>query len=551
MANKIVIVGGVAGGATAAARARRLDEKAEIVLLERGEYISFANCGLPYYIGGVIEKRDSLLVTTLEDFSNRYRIDIRNFSEVTAIDAEKKEVVIKKVQAGDIYRESYDKLILSPGADPIKPPLPGIDLPNIFSLRNIPDTDRIKEFVDSAKPTAAVVVGGGFIGLEMADNLVHRGVKTTVVEMLDQVMAPLDIEMVSMVHSYLRDNGVALELGNSVTSFEKGENGIQVATSSGKVIECDLVILAIGVKPESALAESAGLELNVRGGVKVDQALQSTAEDIFVVGDVIESTSFLTDQPIMVPLAGPANKQGRIAADNASGRNSTYSGILGTSILKLFDLTVASTGMNEKMLKQKNIAYRKSYTHSYSHATYYPGAERMAFKLLFDPEGGKILGAQIIGKEGVDKRIDVMATALYAGLSVFDLEKLELAYAPPYSSAKDPVNVAGYVAANILKGDLKTVNWDELSDLDQEKTVLLDVRAKPEIKLNGAIPNAVNIPVDDLRTAVDSLDKDKTYVVFCAIGLRGYIGYRILSQLGFDALSFSGGYELFKFIENG
>ncbi len=548
MANKIVIVGGVAGGATAAARIRRLDEKAEIVLLERGEYISFANCGLPYYIGGIIEKRDSLLVTTLEDFSGRYNIDIRNFSEVTAIDTEKKEVVIKKVQSGELYRESYDKLILSPGADPIKPSLPGIELPNIFSLRNIPDTDRIKEFVDSTKPTAAVVVGGGFIGLEMADNLVHRGVKTTVVEMLDQVMAPLDIEMVSMVHSYLQNNGVVLELGNSVTSFEKGGSGIKVVTSSGKIIECDLVILAIGVKPESALAESAGLELNARGGVKVNEALQSTVEDIFVVGDVIESRNFLTDQPIMVPLAGPANKQGRIAADNALGRNSTYGGILGTSILKLFDLTVASTGMNEKMLKQKEIAYLKSYTHSFSHATYYPGAERMAFKLLFDPENGRILGAQIIGKEGVDKRIDVMATALYAGLTVFDLEKLELAYAPPYSSAKDPVNVAGYVAANILKGDLKTVNWDELPDFDQEKTVLLDVRTGPEIKLNGSIPRAVNIPIDDLRAKADKLDKEKTYVVFCAIGLRGYIGYRILSQLGFNALSFSGGYELYRFI---
>jgi NADPH-dependent 2,4-dienoyl-CoA reductase/sulfur reductase-like enzyme/rhodanese-related sulfurtransferase len=547
MSKKIIIVGGVAGGATAAARVRRLDETANILLLERGEYISFANCGLPYYIGGVIEKRDDLLVTTLEDFTKRYRIDIRNLSEAIAIDRENKQVQIKNHQTGEIYQESYDKLILSPGAEPIKPPLPGVDLPNIFTLRNIPDTDRIKDLVDAMQPKSAVVVGGGFIGLEMAENLAHRGVKTTIIEMLDQVMAPLDIEMANMAHTYLREKGVDLELGTRVEAFHQQGEGLIVSVSSGKEVHCDMVILSIGIKPENKLAKDAGLELNQRGGITVNRALQSNDRDIFVVGDAIETREFMTNQPIMVPLAGPANKQGRIAADNVSGRNSEYGGVLGTSILKLFDLTVSSTGMNEKTLKQKKLPYLKSYTHSYSHATYYPGAERMAIKLLFRPDDGKVYGAQIIGKEGVDKRIDVIATALHGGLNVYDLERLELAYAPPYSSAKDPVNVAGYVAANILKSDLKVVHWDEFNDLDRDKRVVIDLRTDSEIEESGAVSGAVNIPVDDLRSNIETLDKNKSYVMFCAIGLRGYIGYRILSQHGFKVTSFSGGYETYKY----
>ncbi len=546
MSIKLIIIGGVAGGATAAARARRLNEHAEIILFERDEHISFANCGLPYYIGEVIQQRDNLLVTTREAFQKRYRIDIRNFSEVVSIDRTNKRVEVRDSQSGKSYWESYDKIIMSPGAEPFKPPLEGIDLPNIFTLRNIPDTDQIKSFVDLNKPKSAVVVGGGFIGLEMAENLTHRGVKTTVIEMLDQVIVPLDKEMASIVQTHLMENGVDLELSNSVTSFSQSGNHILVSTSQNKTIECDLVILSIGVKPESALAQNADLALNDRGGIKVSDNLETNDTDIYAVGDAIETTNMVTKQPMMLPLAGPANKQGRVAADNAMGRQTRFNGVLGTSILKLFQFTAASTGLNEKTARQQGISYLKSYTHSFSHATYYPNAERMSIKILFSPDNGKLLGAQVIGKGGVDKRIDVFATAIYGKMSVYDLEALELAYAPPFSSAKDPVNVAGFVAANTLRGDLENIHWDEMADLNADNTVFVDLRTPLEIRTCGVIKEAVNIPVDDVREKLPTLDKSKIYILFCAVGLRGYIAYRIFKQHGFEARCFNGGYDIYK-----
>lgn len=542
MSTKLLIIGGVAGGATAAARARRIDEKAEIILFERGEYISFANCGLPYYIGDIIKKRDDLLVTTVATTKARYNIDIRTSLEVAAIDRDKKEVKVKNRITGETYSESYDKIILSPGAEPIKPPLEGIDIENVFNLRNIPDSDRIKAYVDSEKPKSAVVVGGGFIGLEMAENLVHRGVKTTIVEMLDQVMAPFDFEMASMLHAHIKEKGIALELENGVASLEKKGDKIIVHTSKGTDIECDMVIMSIGVRPENKLAKEAGLELGERGGIKVDASMRTSDPDIFAVGDAVEIRDFVSGVTTMTPLAGPANKQGRVAADNALGRKSTFKGTQGTSVVKVFDMTAASTGMSEKTLKKHNFPYVASYTHSGSHASYYPGAEMMAIKLIFQPTTGRVLGAQIIGGDGVDKRIDVMATVIRGGMSVYDLEELELAYAPPYGSAKDPINIAGFVASNILKGDVENIHWHQLPDLD-ENTVLIDLRNEDELEIAGEIEGALNIPLPELRFRLDELDKKKTYVPFCAIGLRGYIGHRLLVQNGFKSKNLSGGYK--------
>ena len=545
--SKIIITGGVAGGATAAARAKRLNEDAEIILVERGEYISFANCGLPYYIGGSIKNRDDLLVTTKEDFSLRYNIDIRNFSEVTSINRESKTVRILDVQTGKAYDESYDKLILSPGAEPIRLPVPGIELDNIFTLRNVPDTDAIKTFVDTKNPAAAVVVGGGFIGLEMAENLAHRGIKITVVELADQVMTTLDADMASMIHAYLIEKGVDLELGNGVTEFSKEGNRLCVQTSSGKRITCDFVIMSAGIKPENRLAVDAGLETGHRGGIVVDALMKTSDSDIFAVGDAVETTDFISGTPVMLPLAGPANKQGRIAADNASGRNSVFKGTIGTAVAKVFDMTVASTGHSEKSLTKLNIAYVKSYTSSGAHASYYPGSETMNIKLLFSKDTGAVLGAQIIGGKGVDKRIDVIATAIKGRLTVYDLEELELAYAPPYSSAKDPVNIAGFVAGNILKGDVEMVYPEDIQALDLNENIILDLRTPIELKLSGKIVNSINIPVDELRTRLSELDKTKTFILYCAIGLRGYIAWRILSQKGFKVKNLSGGFLVYQF----
>jgi NADPH-dependent 2,4-dienoyl-CoA reductase/sulfur reductase-like enzyme/rhodanese-related sulfurtransferase len=539
---KLLIIGGVAGGATAAARARRLDEHAEIIVFERGEHISFANCGLPYYIGQVIKKRDSLLVTTKDAFSQRYNIEVRNFSEVIAIDRSRKIVKIKDLRKGGSYEESYDKIILSPGAEPLRPPIEGIEQDNIFNLKNIPDSDRIKSYLDKKRPRAAVIVGGGFIGLEMAENLVRRGVETTIIEMLDQVMAPLDFEMAALVQAHLKEKGVRCVLGTGVTSFSNKEGHLVVMTGDGKHYESDLVILSIGIRPENQLAREAGLEIGKKGGIRVDASMRTSDPDIFAVGDAVEVKDLITGQPTVTALAGPANKQGRIAADNALGRKSLFKGTLGTAVVKVFDLTVASTGANEKTLKSQRIPYEVSFTHSGSHASYYPGAETMAIKLIFSPERGKILGAQIVGKGGVDKRIDVIATALRGAMTVYDLEELELAYAPPYSSAKDPVNVAGFVAANILKGDMDHIQWGELPDLDEEANILIDLRNKKELETSGVIEGAWHIPLDKLRSRLSELDREKHYIPFCAAGLRAYLGHRILVQNGLQSKNLSGGY---------
>ncbi|RJP94657.1 MAG: CoA-disulfide reductase [Desulfobacteraceae bacterium] len=540
---KLLIIGGVAGGATAAARARRLNENAEIILFERGEYISFANCGLPYYIGEVIKKRDSLFVTTVDAFKKRYNIDIRVFTEVTAIDRKNKRVAVRHVQTGETYHEPYDKIILSPGAEPFVPSIEGIHCNNIFNLRNIPDSDRIKKFVDEQKPETAVVVGGGFIGLEMAENLVIRGVKTTIVEKSDQVMPSLDNEMASFLSAHLKEKNVACLLGEGIQSFSQVNGKLRAHTDAGRELDCDLAILSIGVKPENRLAREAELNISPKGGIRVSATMQTSDPDIYAVGDAVEVTDYGTGFSAMTALAGPANKQGRIAADNVMGRSSIFRGTLGTSVVKIFELTVASTGANERFLKNNNIPFLVSYTHSGSHASYYPGAEMMAIKLLFSPSSGKVLGAQIIGKQGVDKRIDILATAIHGSMTVYDLEELELAYAPPYSSAKDPVNIAGFVAVNILKGDVRNINWNELFDLDPGTDVLIDLRNNDELKQVGAIANAMHIPLPELRDRLTELDPEKNYILFCAIGLRGYVGYRILSQKGFNARNLSGGYK--------
>ncbi|MGM0454527.1 MAG: FAD-dependent oxidoreductase [Thermodesulfobacteriota bacterium] len=546
MTDKLVVIGGVAGGATAAARARRLNENAQIVVFERGPYISFANCGLPYYIGQVIKERDDLLVTDAESFTRRYNVDVRLNSEVVDIDRENCEVVVHNRESGQQYRESYGKVILSPGAEPIRPPLDGLEeADNVFTLRTIPDTDRIKAWVDNRQPKSAVVVGGGFIGLEMVENLAFRGVHVTVLEKMDQVMTSLDYEMAGLVHAHMAEKGLECRFKDGIAAFEKNGGTTTVKTESGASIECDMVILAIGVRPETGLARKAGLEIGDTGGIVVDSTMCTSDPKIYAVGDAVEIRQRITGQNTLIPLAGPANRQGRIAADNVMGRKSVFRGSLGTSAVKVFDLTVASAGCNEKTLKRESIPYLASYTHSGSHAGYYPGAEMIAVKLLFSPGTGQLLGAQAVGKKGVDKRIDVLATAIYAGLSVFDLEELDLCYAPPYGSAKDPVNMAGYVGSNLIKGDLEKINWDAVGGLDPEKAVLLDVRSRIELKTSGTIDDAVHIPIDQLRDRLGELDKSKTYIAFCAVGIRSYLAYRILVQNGFEARNLAGGFRTY------
>ena len=550
MGIKLLIVGGVAGGATAAARARRVSEDAEIIVFERGEYISFANCGLPYYIGNIIKKRAHLLLATPKEFKNRYNIEVRIFSEVVGLNAKEKTVEVKNAVTGEKYHESYDKLILSPGAEPIKPPLEGIELENIFHLRNIPDSDRIKKIVDERNPHRAVVVGGGFIGLEMAENLTERGVNTTIVEMLDQVMPSLDYEMATLIHDHLEAKNVELELENSVKSFTKAGDRILVSMEKGREIECDLVLLSVGIRPENKLAVQADLKIGPTGGIAVDNTMRTSDPNIYAVGDAVEVRDFVTGFPTLTALAGPANKQARIAADNALGRKSIFTGTLGTSVVKVFDMTLASTGANEKFLKKHNLPYLVSYTHSGSHAGYYPGATNTSIKILFSPGTGRLLGAQIVGKIGVDKRSDVLATAIRAKMTVFDLQELELAYAPPYSSAKDPINICGFVASNILKGDMDIAHWDEIEALQQNGEILIDLRTKFEIKHVGKIEGALHIPIDDLRNRLSELDKQKTYIPFCAVGFRGYLAHRILVQNGFNSRNLSGGFMTYKMANN-
>ncbi|WP_279179068.1 FAD-dependent oxidoreductase [Parabacteroides johnsonii] len=538
-----LIIGGVAGGATVAARLRRMDEKANIVLFERGKYVSYANCGLPYYIGDTINNREKLFVQTVKGFTDRFRIDIRTEQEVTAIRPDKKEVEVKNLSTGEIYTETYDKLVLSPGAEPLRPGIEGIGSKKIFTLRNVPDTDTIKNYINIEKPKRAIVVGGGFIGLEMAENLHDLGIQVDVVEMANQVMAPLDFSMAAIVHQQLTDKGVGLHLEDGVSRFEEKDGGVTVHLRSGKQIATDMVLLSIGVRPETKLAKEAGLAIGERGGIAVNDYMQTSDADIYALGDATEVKNLVTGQPSLIPLAGPANKQGRIVADNIIfGNKKKYAGSIGTSIAKVFDLTVAATGANAKLLQRNNIPYTSSYTHGASNAGYYPGAVPMSIKILFDPENGKLLGAQIVGFNGVDKRIEMLEQVIQRGGTVYDLTELEHAYAPPYSSAKDPVNMAGFVAENILKGKSQIIQWRELAELPAD-TIRIDVRTRDEHKL-GSIPGFINIPVDELREHLDELPKDKLIVVSCAVGLRGYLAYRILVQNGFkNVRNLSGGYK--------
>lgn len=541
---KIIIIGGVAGGATTAARVRRSDETAEIILLEKGKYISYANCGLPYYIGGVITEREKLFVQTPEAFSKRFQVDVRTENEVVSINREKKTVTIRKANE-EIYEESYDKLLISTGATPVRPPLPGIESEGIFTLRNVSDTDRIKKYTERHDIKKAVVVGAGFIGLEMAENLHALGAEVSIVEMINQVMAPIDFSMASIIHQHLMDKGVNLYLEQTVDSFEKNDDEIKVTFKNGKTISADIVILSIGVRPETTLAKNAGLTIGEAGGIKVNDYLQTSDESIYAIGDAIEFPHPLTQKPWLNYLAGPANRQGRIVADNILGSKITYEGSIGTAIAKVFDMTVASTGLPAKRLKQMGIKYISSTTHPFSHAGYYPDAMPMSIKITFDPESGKLYGAQIVGYDGVDKRIDQFALVLKQQGTIYDLIKVEQAYAPPFSSAKDPVAVASYVAENILSERVKMVYWRDLLDIDSSKIFLLDVRTADEYSL-GSLPNAVNIPIDDLRDHLSELPKDKMIYVFCAVGLRGYLAYRILAQNGFTQIrNLSGGLKTF------
>ncbi len=541
MSKKIVIVGGVAGGASAAARLRRLNEENHIVMFDRGEYISFANCGLPYYIGDVIQDRQKLLIQTVEGMNKRFQLDIRNLTEVTKINRAEKTVSVKHVQTGETYEESYDVLVLSPGAKPIRPNIPGIEeAEDIFTLRNIPDTDKIRSYVDDKAPKHATVIGGGFIGIEMAENLRERGVDVTLVEMADQVMTPLDREMVAPVHEHMRLHGVDLQLSDGVDSFS--EKGKRVHLKSGRVIETDMVVLSIGVVPESSIATEAGLETGIRGAIRVNEKMLTSDPNIYAIGDAVEVLDYIFKEPTVVPLAWPANRQGRLVADIINGREVQYNGTMGTGIAKVFDMTVASTGWNEKRLTAAGKEFEAVHVHPGSHAGYYPGSTPVSLKLLFHPTTGEIYGAQGVGMNGVDKRIDVIATAMKGGLTVLDLPDLELSYAPPFSSAKDPVNMIGYVASNVVLGDNEVVHWNEIDDLVQNGATLLDVRDESEHEL-GKIPGSINVPLNSLRDHLDNYSKDETIYVTCQVGLRGYLASRILRQNGFKVKNLSGGYK--------
>lgn len=543
--SKILIIGGVAGGASAAARIRRLNEHIEIILFEKGEYISFANCGLPYYIGGDIKNKSDLTLQTPLGFKKRFNIDVRTFNEVTAINKDKKTVTVLNHNTNETYEESYDILLLSPGAEPFRPNIEGVNLDRVFTLRNIPDTYRIKDYIDNAAPKSAAVIGGGYIGVEMAENLVQAGLSVTIVEMQNQVIAPFDYDMACILHNELERNGVTLKLETALEKIEENGSLLKVITNKG-AFDADMVILAIGVKPETKIAAEAGLKLNQRGALIVDDNMKTSDDFIYAAGDAVEVTDFITNEKTVIPLAGPANKQGRIAADNIAGIKSTYRGTQGSAILKVFSLTAASTGITEKQAKQLGLNYEKSFTISASHAGYYPGAEEMFIKTIFDKDTGKILGAQIAGREGVDKRCDVIAAAINFKATVYDLTKLELCYAPPYSSAKDPVNMAGYVAENILNGISKIFHYHDVSSLPKDGSVnLIDTRTRGEYRL-GHIDGFINIPVDSLRERMNEIDKSKPVYIVCHVGLRGYLACRILAGYGYDCYNLSGGYALYK-----
>lgn len=547
---RILIVGGVAGGATAAAAARRLSEDAEIVVLERGPYVSFANCGLPYYVGGEIEEKEKLLVQTPAGLKARFNIEVRVLSPVTSIDRANRRIEIHDVGENRKYWDSYDDLVLSTGASPLKPPIPGIDRPGHFTVRNVPDVEAISGWIDRRQARNAVVVGGGYIGLEMTEQLHRRGLSVAVAEALPQAMAPLDPEMAAWLHQELRSKGVSLILQDGVAAFEPpakedGNAASVVVLKSGRRIPADVVVLGLGVRPETALAREAGLAIGELGGIRVDERLRTSDPHIWAVGDAIETRDYVTGAWTLIPLAGPANRQGRIVAENIFGAGPAYKGTLGTAILRLFDLTAACAGANEKTLRKLGRPYEAVYLHPGSHADYYPGAQRMAMKILFDPRDGKLLGAQIVGQEGVDKRIDVLATAMHARMTVHDLEDLELAYAPPFGSAKDPVNLAGMTAQHVVRGEIKNAQWHEIADLDPETAAVLDVRDNDE-REDGFIPGSIHIPLQELRARLDELPRGKEIIAHCQTGQRSYFACRILIQRGFRARNLSGSYRTWK-----
>jgi NADPH-dependent 2,4-dienoyl-CoA reductase/sulfur reductase-like enzyme/rhodanese-related sulfurtransferase len=542
---KILVVGGVAGGASCAARARRISEDAEIIVFERGPYVSFANCGLPYYIGDVIQKEDKLLVATAELFKTRFNIEVRNESEVVAINRERREIQVHNLRTGESYWEKYDALVLAPGAAPIRPPLPGIDLAGIFTLRTIPDSRDIRQWIAGGSAQTAVVVGAGFIGLEMTENLVQRGLTVAVVEMMDQVLPPLDPELAEAVRQRLVDKGVSVHLNDAVAAFERESSGkLIVTTQSGTSIRTDLVVLGLGVRPEIKLAKQAGLAIGEKNGIRVDESMRTSDPHIWAVGDAVESRDFLTGEWCVVPLAGPANRQGRIAADSICGRSAHFRGVQATAVCGMFGLTVAMTGASEKTLKRLGIAgYDKVYLHPNDHAAYYPGAKPIHMKLLFSRNDGRVLGAQAVGEEGVEKRIDVIAMAIQKGATIYDLEEAELCYAPQFGTAKDPVNFAGMIAANVLQGDVSLARWEQLPDT---QALLLDVREPAEFTA-GHVEGALNIPLPQLRARLGELPGDREIWVYCAAGQRSYYALRILRQHGYScARNLSGGFTSYQ-----
>jgi len=537
---KVIIVGGMAGGASAAARLRRLNEHAEIIMLEKDRYISYASCGLPYYIGEVIEDRDDLFVQTPEDMKVRFNIDVRTENEVIRVNTKEKTVTVRSGTRG-IYEESYDYLVLSPGARAFRPDIPGIDSDRVLTLKNIPDADAIKSLTDEKGMKSAVIIGGGFIGIETAENLVKRGVAVSVTELFPHILSQFDEDIAVLLERELVRNGVNLFLNTSVTAIEEKEEKLEIVLSTGEKISADFVISAAGVVPDTDFLRDSGIELGPKGHIIVNDRMQTNVENVYAVGDAVEVTDYINGKKTAIPLAGPANKQGRTAADNIAGLNPVYKGTQGTSIIKVFSLTAACTGNNEKMLKRAGIPYKVVYVHPMSHASYYPGATQMTLKLLFDDQG-KIFGAQAAGHDGVDKRIDVIATVIRLNGTVNDLAELELSYAPPYSSAKDPVNMAGFVAQNSLAGLSHLITWNEFEQLDKDDYILVDVRTENEYK-KGHVNGAINIPVDELRERLHELDRSKTIVVYCRVGYRGYIADRILSQNGFRVLNITGGYK--------
>lgn len=542
---KTIIIGGVAGGASAAARLRRLDETCEIVILERGNFISFANCGLPYYIGGAITDKNNLTLQTPESFRKRFNIDVRVNNEAVRISPEEKTVTVKNLKSGEIYTESYDNLILSPGAEPIKPNIEGIDSNTVFTLRNIPDTLKIKEYIEKSKPKSAVVIGGGYIGVEMAENLKEAGLDVSVVELADHLIAPLDFDMAADVHRYIKSKEIKLYLNNGVKAID----GNTVILQNG-TIDAEMIIMSVGVRPETSLAKDCGIEVNRRGSIIVDRHMKTNIQNIYAVGDAVEAEDFITKSPAFIPLAGPANKQGRIAADNICGINSEYTGTQGSAVLKLFDMTVATTGINEKSASAAGIDYDKTYIYSGSHASYYPGASNMSIKALWDKKTLKIIGAQIVGFDGVDKRMDVLASSIRFGAKITDLANLELCYAPPFGSAKDPVNMLGFVAENIITGKMKQFFWNDVEKLPRDGSVtLLDVRTVTEVK-RGRIDGFINIPLDSLRERIEEIPKDKPVYLHCHSGLRSYIALCILKGNGYDCFNLAGGWRLYESVIN-